>query len=90
MKEKELPELKTELKVYKILLRNYALTGETVSSFLKEFGLESEEDIIPYILDGDHGFELSRYGHRHNKIKAYNGKGIYQGQRCTLGASHSK
>jgi len=39
MKEQTLADLKAELKLFKILLSNYGLQNETVSSFVEKFHL---------------------------------------------------
>lgn len=79
----------SNLKLYKILLSNYSLTKVSVESFQDHFAVYSHEEVIDYILDSNHGYELSRFGHSKDKIKAYNGKSRYRGQVCTLGISHS-
>lgn len=87
-KLKTLSDLKSEMKIYKILLQNYGLKYETVEDFLNQFGLETEEEILSYILNLENGYALSKYGHRNDRIYAYNGKSYYQGTKSTLGASH--
>ena len=76
---KNLEVAKDEYKLYLLLLRNYALAGEPIREFLTQFNLDEESEIVPYILDLENSYELSKYGHRHEKIRAYNGfRSLYQ------------
>ena len=77
-----------EYQLYLLLLMNYSLKYERIEDFLTQFGLDDESEIVPYILDPENGYELSKYGHRTDKIRAYNGKRrmyVYNG----IGAYHS-
>lgn len=87
-KSKKLIELESELKVYRTLLYNYALNDTLTSEFIEHFKLEDIDEVVPFVLDLEHGYELSRYGHRNDKIRAYNGMGFYKGYKCSVGASH--
>lgn len=74
--KQQLRNIKVDIKDYKIyliLLRNYALHLESIENFLIQFNLSDESEIVPFILDSKNGYELSRYGHRSEKIHAYNG-----------------
>lgn len=76
---KNLAVAKKEYKLYLLLLKNYALSKETTADFLTQFNLHNENEIVPYVLDPENGYELSKYGHRHEKIRAYNGfQSLYQ------------
>ncbi|MDE6142146.1 MAG: hypothetical protein K2G03_06040 [Bacilli bacterium] len=82
IKERQLNHLdvaKKEYKLYLLLLKNYALSKESTKEFLAQFNLNDESEIVPYILNPENGYELSKYGHRHEKIRAYNGfRSLYQ------------
>ena len=90
-KDKQLKDIEThdrEYKLYMLLLMNYSLRYERIEDFLTQFGLNEESEIVPFILDTDNGYELSKYGHRSDRIKAYNGKRkmyVYNG----IGTYHS-
>ena len=72
-----------------LLILNCALVNVPVEDFEKQFGTMSEETMIKFIKDSKNSFALSRFGHQFNNknnIKAYNGKSLYKGVRCTLSA----
>ncbi len=69
----------------------YSISQVPISLFKKEFGEMTQSELIDFIKNDENGYELSKFGHRFDETKynTYNGKSIYQGMKCTLGASHS-
>ena len=82
-------------KLLNSLLENYALKNIDIELFFKVFDSvqRTPSDLAKFILDDKNGYDLSVFGNRtsgNSKYYGYNGKSMYQGTKCTLGASHSK
>lgn len=79
-----------------LLLTNMFLENVKIDYFFKFFKDRVQKDVksvSDFILNSDNAYELALFGYRVSglsKYYGYNGKGIYQGTKCTIGVSHSR